>query len=284
MKIHSKFLIILFLGFAVILATNTSSVFAQVEKLTIEEYNKQLAQCQQRERAAKAEIAKLEEEISGLKDRLSELDNSIAAMKQEIYRLLGYNQEQIDAFYRELQNIRRQINGLLALSLENLYERLDEVDEIGERLDEMAADRRARLPNIAALLREVQGLYEQLKAKAERAKPKIETYDVVRGDYLWKIARKPNIYGDPYAWMRIYSFNRTEIRNPDLIYPNQVFKIHRQVERGQYLVQRGDFLRRIAGLPQVYNDPFQWKKIFEANNTIIGDPNLIYPHTVLYVP
>jgi len=259
-------------------------VFAQGEKLTIEEYNKQLAQCKQRERVAKEEIAKLEEEISGLKDKLSELDNSIAAMKQEIYRLLGYNQEQVDAFYRELQSIRRQINGLLALSLEDLYERLDEVNEIGERLDEMAADRRARLPHIAALLREVQGLYAQLKAKAERAKPKIETYDVVRGDYLWKIARKPNIYGDPYAWMRIYSFNRTEIKNPNLIYPNQVLKIHRQVERGQYLVQRGDFLRKIAGLPQVYNDPFQWKKIYEANNTIIGDPNLIYPHTVLYVP
>ena len=281
MKAKSKFLIILFLSFAIVFAISTNSVFAQAERLTIEQYNQQLAKCQQRERAANGEISKLEGEIAELKDKLSDLDNQIAATQEEIYRLLGYNQEQIDAFYNELQNIKNQITGLLGLSLEELYEKLDEVEKIGNRLDEMAADKRARLPHIAARLREVQGLYRQLKDKAARAKPSIETYDVVKGDYLWKIAGKPNIYSDPYAWMRIYSFNRNEIKNPDLIFPNQIFKIHRKVEKGQYLVARGDFLRKIAGLPEIYNDPYQWKKIYESNNTIISDPNLIYPHTVL---
>jgi len=254
------------------------------KKMTIVEYNAQLAKCMEREKVAKTEIAKLEKEIAGLKSQLSDLDNQIASMKEEIYRLLGYNQEQIDAFVQELQNIRNQINGLLQLSLEELYGRLDEVAKIGKRLKEMAADKRARLPDVAKLLKEVQALYEQLQAKAAQAKPKIETYTVAKGDYLWKIAKKPNIYSDPYQWMRIYSFNREDIKNPNLIFAKQILKIHRQVEKGQYLVKKGDFLRKISGLPEVYNDPFQWKKLYERNSTIISDPNLIYPHTVLYVP
>ena len=284
MEEKSKFLFILFVSFAVIFTIGTSSLYAQQEKMRIEDYNIELAKWMERERVAKAEIAKLEKEIADLRAQLNDLDNQIAAMRQEFYRLLGYNQSQIDAFRKELGRLRQQIEGLLRLSLEELYDRLGEVERIGKRLEEMAADNRAKIPEIAAQLREVQGLFERLKARAAQAKPKIETYTVIRGDYLWKIAGKTNIYADPYQWMRIYSFNRDAIKNPDLIFPDQIFKIHRIVEKGQYLVGRGDFLRKIAGLPEVYNDPFQWKKIYEANNTIIENPNLIYPHTVLFIP
>ncbi len=284
MEEKSKFLFILFISFAIIFAISTSSLYAQQERMRIEDYNIELAKCMERERVAKAEIAKLEKEIADLRYQLNDLDNQIAAMRQEIYRLLGYNQRQIDAFQNELESLRQQISGLLRLSLEELYDRLDEVDAIEKRLEEMAADRRARLPEIAVQLREVQGLFERLKARAAQAKPRIEIYTVIRGDYLWKIAGKPNIYADPYQWMRIYSFNRDEIRNPDLIFPNQIFRIHKVVERGQYLVNRGDFLSKIAGIPEIYNDPFQWKRIYEANNSIIVDPDLIYPHTVLFIP
>ena len=284
MEEKCKFLFILFISFAVIFTIGTSSLYAQQERMRIEDYNIELAKWMERERVAKAEIAKLEKEIADLRSQLNDLDNQIAAMRQEIYRLLGYSQRQIDAFRKELESLRQQIMGLLKLSLEELYDRLGEVERIGKRLEEMAADKRAKLPEIATILRDVQSVFERLKARAAQAKPRIETYTVIRGDYLWKIAGKPNIYADPYQWMRIYSFNRDEIKNPDLIFPNQIFKIHRIVEKGQYLVSRGDFLRKIAGLPEVYNDPFQWKKIYEANNTIIRDPNLIYPHTVLFIP
>ncbi len=53
------------------------------------------------------------------------------------------------------------------------------------------------------------------------------SYKVVRGDCLWNIAKKEKIYGDPFRWPVIYKANKDKIRDPDLIYPRQVFKIPR---------------------------------------------------------
>ena len=49
------------------------------------------------------------------------------------------------------------------------------------------------------------------------------TYTVVAGDTLSKIAKRE--YGDASAWHRIYEANKETIKNPDLIYPGQTFKI-----------------------------------------------------------
>jgi len=49
------------------------------------------------------------------------------------------------------------------------------------------------------------------------------TYTVVAGDTLSKIAKQE--YGDAAKWKRIYEANKDVIKNPDLIYPGQTFKI-----------------------------------------------------------
>jgi nucleoid-associated protein YgaU len=49
------------------------------------------------------------------------------------------------------------------------------------------------------------------------------TYTGVQGDSLSKIAKHQ--YGDANKWRTIYEANRDLIKNPDLIYPGQSFKI-----------------------------------------------------------
>jgi nucleoid-associated protein YgaU len=46
---------------------------------------------------------------------------------------------------------------------------------------------------------------------------------VSRGDSLWRISR--TAYGDGARYTVIYDANHRQIRNPDRIYPGQVFVI-----------------------------------------------------------
>ena len=50
-----------------------------------------------------------------------------------------------------------------------------------------------------------------------------KTYTVVAGDTLSDIAKRE--YGNASDWKRIYEANKDTIKNPDLIYPGQTFKI-----------------------------------------------------------
>ncbi|HHO58960.1 MAG TPA: hypothetical protein ENJ64_01865, partial [Thiotrichales bacterium] len=54
---------------------------------------------------------------------------------------------------------------------------------------------------------------------------RVDSYSVVRGDNLWNISGKDEVYADPYQWPLIYKTNRDKIQDADLIYPGQVLDI-----------------------------------------------------------
>ena len=60
-----------------------------------------------------------------------------------------------------------------------------------------------------------------------------DSYTVVRGDNLWNISGKSSIYGDPYQWPLIFKANRSQIKDPDLIYPGQTFDIDRNASSAE---------------------------------------------------
>lgn len=51
-------------------------------------------------------------------------------------------------------------------------------------------------------------------------------YAVIKGDNLWNISAKPDIYNNPFHWPLIYKANSSKIKDADLIYPGQVFDIN----------------------------------------------------------
>lgn len=53
-------------------------------------------------------------------------------------------------------------------------------------------------------------------------------------------------------------------------------------ESRMYTVKSGDTLSKIS--KEVYGDPNQYNKIFEANKPLLSDPNKIYPGQVLRIP
>ncbi|HXC65683.1 MAG TPA: LysM peptidoglycan-binding domain-containing protein [bacterium] len=44
-------------------------------------------------------------------------------------------------------------------------------------------------------------------------------YTVAKGDCLWKIAARKDVFGDPWKWPLLFEANRGQISNPDLIQP-----------------------------------------------------------------
>ena len=54
----------------------------------------------------------------------------------------------------------------------------------------------------------------------------MESYTVSKGDSLWAISAKNEIYADPYQWPLIYKANSDSIKDADLIFPGQVFSIN----------------------------------------------------------
>lgn len=53
---------------------------------------------------------------------------------------------------------------------------------------------------------------------------------VIKGESLWWIAEYKQVYGDPFQWPLIYKANRSQIKDPDLIFPDQNFVIPRSPE------------------------------------------------------
>ncbi|WP_204270903.1 LysM peptidoglycan-binding domain-containing protein, partial [Escherichia coli] len=51
--------------------------------------------------------------------------------------------------------------------------------------------------------------------------PEIGTARIARGDNLWQISRR--VYGRGTRYTVIYDANQDQIRDPDRIYPGQIF-------------------------------------------------------------
>ena len=258
------------------------SVFAQdkKEKITYEEYLTLLKQWQDREAAALTAISVEDSLIADLKRRYKLTEEEIARIQQEIYELLGAYEADIENYNQEIANLENQLQTLRALAPEVLYQRKDEIEAAEARMNEL---KQANLSNLPTNLQRLENMTNNIEGLKRRVpKPRNDNYVVVKGDHLWKIASKPDIYNDAYKWPRIWSANVESIKDPNLIYPNQNLVIIRQMGQNQHLVTKGENLKAIAN--QEYGDPFQWTKIYEANKKQIEDKNLIYPEQILTLP
>ncbi len=275
---YSKLLLTIALALFATLGTSMAQ-----EKMSMEEYQAQLQEWQEREATATQALAECESTVAALEGKVDSLDAAIETVWSEIYAEIGVEKADVDAYRDELQALDAQVSGLLALSPEELFQRRDEVQAAEEKLAEMKKNPISALSEMQDLIATIEGKLTQIHNKMPKAV--YDEYTVVMGDYLWKISGKADIYNDPMHWMRIYSYNTDQIDDPDLIYPEQILKIHRQSGEDEYLVEKGDYLVKIAGKADVLGDPANWTKIYEKNKDLVGeDPNMIFPSTILVIP
>lgn len=161
----------------------------------------------------------------------------------------------------------------------------DECEEIQVGANQFQKEISEEEQSIALKTEQIGAIENEIKKLKERP----AKYKVIKGDCLWVIAKIEKVYGDPYKWKKIYLANKDKIKDPDLIYPDQVFDIPRAVigagwRPTEYEVIPGDCLWKIAGLDKIYGDPYQWPKIYKANKDLISSPELIYPYQIFDIP
>ena len=99
--------------------------------------------------------------------------------------------------------------------------RVDAIDAAGKVVARAATGFDAAAPETLAAAAGAASAKAAGTGGAGAAAPRVVT--IAPGNTLWAIAR--DTYGDPYLYVKLFEANRDQIRDPDLIYPGQVFTL-----------------------------------------------------------
>jgi len=135
---------------------------------------------------------------------------------------------------------------------------IEQTSDVKQEAEKQPADKRIAVEEKqvaeASPVVEQQAVAEKKEesGKTLKKKTKLRTQHIVRkGDSLWWIAKYKDQYNDPYLWPLIYKANIKMIKNPNLIYPGQKFKIPRTGFSMDDIKKE----RKKAGAPKPYVAP-----------------------------
>jgi LysM repeat protein len=186
------------------------SLFAQESEMTKDEWQNEMTRLGERKVALTAELNSLKAEVANLKklrDGLKLYEDCV----NETYALVGAKKADVDNFRKQLVDLTNKIESCTPPKADRQAE-----------LDAMKKNKISALPEF------FDKVHNQLQRKLEACtdpEPPSKEYTVVKGDNLWNIAKKKEHYSNPFAWPVIYKANRDKIKNPDLIFPKQIFQV-----------------------------------------------------------
>ncbi len=178
---------------------------------------------------------------------------------------------------------REQYCASLASELENLKARTEQgqadLEKNREDIRQFTEELRNAEREYSRLTTHLDELNQQLQELEALPKEWVLQY----GECLWTLAGYEEIYGDPLKWTRIWRGNFKMIEDPDWVLAGWTIKIPRDWPR-RHLVQQDEWLAKIAGYWEIYDNYRSWPLLFEANKDRISDPDLIFPDQDLIVP
>jgi len=245
----------------------------------------EMANIQQRKADAIARHQENLREIEDLRSKIASIDREYEVVYTRIINNLNLTSSEIEEARRKIDEYRRKIDNWMALSDSELWNNVRTIRQTIEEYEAFKETQVAKAPDFRDDIAEIDRKIVNLENSIDRARPPYheDNYTVERGDYLAKIAGYSFIYDDTSKWPIIFRANRDQIRDPNLIYPDQVLKIPRGLPH-TWRVYRGESLWRIASYPEVYGRGIDWPLIYRANQDQIKDPDLIYPDQVFTIP
>ena len=108
-------------------------------------------------------------------------------------------------------------------------------EELRRKL-ELERERAEEAAKAALMAKKIEAERAEARRRAERARAEKEvlpavTHTVKRGETLPQIAALAEVYGDSSLWPLLYKANRDQISNPTVLWPGQVLRIPRNLDR-----------------------------------------------------
>ncbi len=274
--------------------------FAEVTYLSEEEYKDlskderirywenleaSLAEYQQRKSDAIAQQNEYQTRIEELKQKKTAIEEEYTQIYNAILADMEVDKTDFPAIRSKIEYFRRKTENWNDMSDQQLWSAKKAIRELIDEYNEYKKTKYAKVPDFQNDFSDLDNRIANLETSLKNARPKYyeDNYTVMKGDWLSKIAGYSFIYGDVSKWPIIYRANRDKIKDPNLIYPDQVIKIPRGLPH-QWKVYRGECLWRIASYPEVYDNATKWPLIYRANKDKIKDPDLIYPNQTFDIP
>jgi hypothetical protein len=199
-------------GVLILLLVFSVNLFAQEEEMTSDEWQAEMARLNSEKTSLQQEIQTLQSDINNLK---STNIKSYEDCVDEMYQMVGATKADVDNFRKAVA----ELNGKIQRKEGPKADRQKDLDAL-------------KMNKISALPEFFDKVHSQMQNALDAwvEAPTSITYAVVRGDCLWNIAKKPEHYGNGFAWPNIYKANRDKIKNPDLIFPKQMLTIPQLTE------------------------------------------------------
>lgn len=174
----------------------------------------------------------------------------------------------LDAKLNELNNKVTDLNNQINSQKKSLQDCKEELKRLLNVTDADIDAFRQKLGYIEGKIREFKGMSDdQLAEKTDQIKALENELNQLRAN---KLSCMPEFY------------------NKIIALAKDIKGLYREKKINSYTVgtwaEDKDCLWNIAGKIEIYGDPFQWPKIWQANTDIIRNPDIIFPGQVLKVP
>ncbi len=188
-----------------IILVSIGFLFSQ-EKLTEEQALQKLEECRTKTQSIQQKVTTLESKVKELQGKISSLQSKIDGVKSEIASI----RSEIAKYPTEYEVKKGDFLYKIA-GMRYIYNNPRSWPRIYRANRDKIKD-----PNL---------IYPGWMLKIPRGI--VKSIEIIPGDNLWKIAGFTWIYNNPRLWPKIFKANRDKIKDPDLIYPGQVFTIPR---------------------------------------------------------
>jgi hypothetical protein len=185
----------------------SANIFAQDQEMTEEEWEAEMQRLRERRESLSTEVNTLNQDLTTLRETSLQ---SYEDCMNELFAMVGATRQDVDNFRQAVAELNGRVNRKEGPKVDRQKD-----------LDALKTNRISALPEF----------FDRVHNQMQRSldawvdEPQVISYTVQRGDHLWGIARKAEHYGNGFAWPVIYRANRDQIKNPDLIYPDQNFQV-----------------------------------------------------------